>query len=39
MDHAFEWVIQNGGIDTCTDKDYKYHAVQCRAREASCRHC
>lgn len=37
MDHAFEWVIQNGGIDT--DKDYKWHAVQCRARGASCRHC
>lgn len=26
MDHAFAWVIQNGGIDT--EKDYKYHAIQ-----------
>ena len=26
MDHAFEWVVQNGGIDT--EEDYKYHAAQ-----------
>ena len=26
MDHAFEWVIENHGIDT--EKDYKYHAAK-----------
>eukprot|EP00892_Ulva_mutabilis_P008077 jgi/Ulvmu1/5641/UM231_0004.1 len=26
MDHAFAWVVNNGGIDT--EKDYKYHALQ-----------
>jgi hypothetical protein len=26
MDHAFGWVLENGGIDT--ENDYKYHAVQ-----------
>ena len=32
MDHAFEWVIQNHGIDT--EEDYKYHATQGECNKA-----
>ena len=36
MDYAFEWVINNGGIDTETDYSYTGEDGTCNATKVSC---